>query len=214
MPSSVLSSDSMHIGLLAAAAHAAATNSRFTIFYNPRASPSEFVIPLAKYAKAVYHTRVSVGMRFRMLFETEESSVRREKENSVIFWVLDQGKEFDVYDEQGSMIMAWLWYSMMPKINETCMLLITAKDIWDVVHQTYLKALDATQVNLEKDRVYDFLVGLNVEFDQVRVQILSKELPTLNETISIFQAEESKRSVMLEPHNMEGSTMVANKGSD
>uniref|UniRef100_A0A368UI53 Auxin response factor n=1 Tax=Glycine max TaxID=3847 RepID=A0A368UI53_SOYBN len=77
MPSSVLSSDSMHLGLLAAAAHAAATNSRFTIFYNPRASPSEFVIPFAKYVKAVYHTRVSVGMRFRMLFETEESSVRR-----------------------------------------------------------------------------------------------------------------------------------------
>ncbi|KAE8655346.1 Auxin response factor 17 [Hibiscus syriacus] len=77
MPSSVLSSDSMHLGLLAAAAHAAATNSRFTIFYNPRASPSEFVIPLTKYIKAVYHTRVSVGMRFRMLFETEESSVRR-----------------------------------------------------------------------------------------------------------------------------------------
>ncbi|TYJ34239.1 hypothetical protein E1A91_A05G155400v1 [Gossypium mustelinum] len=77
MPSSVLSSDSMHLGLLAAAAHAASTNSRFTIFYNPRASPSEFVIPLTKYIKAVYHTRVSVGMRFRMLFETEESSVRR-----------------------------------------------------------------------------------------------------------------------------------------
>ncbi|KAK1612355.1 hypothetical protein QYE76_036028 [Lolium multiflorum] len=77
MPSSVLSSDSMHIGLLAAAAHAASTNSRFTIFYNPRASPCEFVIPLAKYVKAVYHTRISVGMRFRMLFETEESSVRR-----------------------------------------------------------------------------------------------------------------------------------------
>ncbi|XP_052189397.1 auxin response factor 8-like isoform X10 [Diospyros lotus] len=77
MPSSVLSSDSMHIGLLAAAAHATATNSCFTIFYHPRASPSEFVIPLSKYIKAVYHTRVSIGMRFRMLFETEESSVRR-----------------------------------------------------------------------------------------------------------------------------------------
>ncbi|KAI3704462.1 hypothetical protein L1987_74682 [Smallanthus sonchifolius] len=77
MPSSVLSSDSMHIGLLAVAAHAAATNSCFTVFYNPRASPCEFVIPLSKYVKAVYHTRVSVGMRFRMLFETEESSVRR-----------------------------------------------------------------------------------------------------------------------------------------
>lgn len=77
VPSSVISSDSMHIGLLAAAAHAAATNSRFTIFYHPRACPSEFVIPLPKYIKAAFHTRVSVGMRFRMLFETDESSVRR-----------------------------------------------------------------------------------------------------------------------------------------
>ncbi|XP_074580509.1 auxin response factor 12-like [Curcuma longa] len=76
MPS-FLSSDSMHIGLLAAAAHAAATNSRFTVFYNPRASPSEFVIPLSKYVKAIFHTHVSIGMRFRMLFETEECSVRR-----------------------------------------------------------------------------------------------------------------------------------------
>nr|ANI70192.1 auxin response factor ARF20 [Salvia miltiorrhiza] len=57
-------------------AHAAANNSPFTIFYNPRASPSEFVIPLAKYNKAMY-TQVSLGMRFRMMFETEESGVRR-----------------------------------------------------------------------------------------------------------------------------------------
>ncbi|KAJ8472186.1 hypothetical protein OPV22_026529 [Ensete ventricosum] len=40
--------------LLAAAAHAATNNSPFTIFYNPRASRSEFVIPLAKYNKAIY----------------------------------------------------------------------------------------------------------------------------------------------------------------
>ncbi|XLR27908.1 hypothetical protein HN51_041220 [Arachis hypogaea] len=52
--SSVLSSDSMHIGILAAAAHAFANNSPFTVFYNPRDSPSEFVIPLAKYYKFVY----------------------------------------------------------------------------------------------------------------------------------------------------------------
>lgn len=52
--SSVLSSDSMHIGILAAAAHAAANNSPFTIFYNPRASPTEFVVPFAKYQKALY----------------------------------------------------------------------------------------------------------------------------------------------------------------
>jgi hypothetical protein len=34
-----------------------------------RASPSEFVILLAKYNKAMY-TLVSLGMRFRMMFET------------------------------------------------------------------------------------------------------------------------------------------------
>ncbi|KAF9680364.1 hypothetical protein SADUNF_Sadunf06G0113500 [Salix dunnii] len=76
LSSSVISSDSMHIGILAAAAHAAANNSPFTIFYNPRASPSEFVIPFSKYNKAMY-TQVSLGMRFRMMFETEESGVRR-----------------------------------------------------------------------------------------------------------------------------------------
>lgn len=54
-----------------------------------RASPSEFVIPLAKYAKAVYHTRVSVGMRFRMLFETEESSVRRYAPSTSFVYFLD-----------------------------------------------------------------------------------------------------------------------------
>ncbi|KAE9601575.1 putative transcription factor ARF family [Lupinus albus] len=76
LSSSVISSDSMHIGILAAAAHAASNHSPFTIFYNPRASPSEFVIPLAKYNKAMF-TQVSLGMRFRMMFETEESGVRR-----------------------------------------------------------------------------------------------------------------------------------------
>ncbi|KAK4792915.1 hypothetical protein SAY86_023350 [Trapa natans] len=76
LSSSVISSDSMHIGILAAAAHAVANNSPFTIFYNPRASAAEFVVPLAKYNKALY-MHVSIGMRFRMMFETEESGIRR-----------------------------------------------------------------------------------------------------------------------------------------
>ncbi|EYU38831.1 hypothetical protein MIMGU_mgv1a002956mg [Erythranthe guttata] len=77
LPSSVLSADSMHIGILAAAAHAAASRSPFTIFYNPRACPADFVIPFAKYQKSVYGTQLSIGMRFGMMFETEESSKRR-----------------------------------------------------------------------------------------------------------------------------------------
>ncbi|CAN6539255.1 unnamed protein product [Malus baccata var. baccata] len=77
LPSSVLSADSMHIGVLAAAAHAAANRSPFTIFYNPRACPSEFVIPLATFQKAVFGTQLSIGIRFGMMFETEESGKRR-----------------------------------------------------------------------------------------------------------------------------------------
>ena len=34
----------------------------------------------------------------------------------------------------------------MLEIGDICMFLITAKDIQDAVHQTYLKALDANQV--------------------------------------------------------------------
>ena len=122
---------------------------------------------------------------------------------------------FGVWDEEDSMIMAWLWNSMNPEISDTCMFLSTAKEIWDTIQQTYSKAKDAAQVYdvkvktiaakqgsktvteyanqlkslwqeldhyrviktkcpedaavlknfIEQDRVYDFLVGLNPEFD-------------------------------------------------
>ncbi|KAL6518158.1 ADP-ribosylation factor [Orobanche minor] len=51
LPSSILFADHMHIGILAAAAHASANRTLFIIFYNPRACPSEFVITLARYRK-------------------------------------------------------------------------------------------------------------------------------------------------------------------
>lgn len=54
--SSVLSTDSMHIGILAAAAHAAANNSRFTVFYNPRSMAfiSSFYVSFYSYNNAYY----------------------------------------------------------------------------------------------------------------------------------------------------------------
>jgi len=68
---------------------------------------------------------------------------------------------------------------------------------------------------VDKDHTYDFLVGLNVEYDQVRVQILSKDnLPSLNEVISIIIAEKSRRSVMLDPKPVEASAMVAKGGGN
>jgi len=49
----------------------------FCVSFACRASPSEFVIPLAKYYKSVYSHQPSLGMRFRMMFETEDSGTRR-----------------------------------------------------------------------------------------------------------------------------------------
>ncbi|EFJ34439.1 hypothetical protein SELMODRAFT_166729 [Selaginella moellendorffii] len=73
--SSLLSSHSMQIGVLAAAAHAVSTKTMFTVFYNPRASPAEFVVPYHKYVKS-FKMNILIGMRFKMRFETEDSSER------------------------------------------------------------------------------------------------------------------------------------------
>lgn len=76
MPSSVLSSHSMHLGVIATASHAVSTRTIFTVYYKPRTSPSEFIIPYDKYMEAV-SSSLSVGMRFKMRFEGEESPERR-----------------------------------------------------------------------------------------------------------------------------------------
>ncbi|KAB2008300.1 hypothetical protein ES319_D10G090200v1 [Gossypium barbadense] len=76
MPSSVISSHSMHLGVLATASHALSTRSMFSIFYKPRTSLSEFIVSVNKYLEARSH-KLSVGMRFKMRFEGEEVPERR-----------------------------------------------------------------------------------------------------------------------------------------
>ena len=45
---------------------------------------------------------------------------------------------------------------------------------------------------IERDRNVEFLVGLNHEFDQVKVQVLGKDkLPNLNEVFAIIRSEEN-----------------------
>lgn len=69
----------------------------------------------------------------------------------------------------------------------------------------------AIQNNLNEDQGYDFLARLNPEFDQVRVQILGKEeTPSLEETISLVRAKDSRRGIMLEPQVLDGSALVNN----
>ncbi|KAK4400965.1 Auxin response factor 9 [Sesamum angolense] len=74
MPSSVISSQSMHLGVLATASHAVLTQTLFVVYYKPRTS--QFIIGLNKYLEAVNH-KFGVGMRFTMRFEGEDSPERR-----------------------------------------------------------------------------------------------------------------------------------------
>ncbi|KAI3691871.1 hypothetical protein L6452_31673 [Arctium lappa] len=74
MPSSVISSHSMHLGVLATASHAVSTQTRFVVYYKPRTS--QFIIGLNKYIEAV-NNKFTVGMRFKMPFEGEDSPERR-----------------------------------------------------------------------------------------------------------------------------------------
>lgn len=59
---------------------------------------------------------------------------------------------------------------------------------------------DATTLRklIEKEWIYDFLVGHWSEYDQVRGQIFDKdELPSLDDTIAIIWAKESRKDAML-----------------
>lgn len=56
--------------------NAISTKCAFSVCYNPRVSSSEFIIPLNKYLKSLDQF-YSVGMRFRMRFESEDAAERR-----------------------------------------------------------------------------------------------------------------------------------------
>ncbi|KAL3517312.1 hypothetical protein ACH5RR_024214 [Cinchona calisaya] len=70
IPPSVISSQSMHLGVLATASHAITTQTLFLVYYKPRTTP--FIIGLNKYLEAV-SCGFSLGMRFKMKFEGEDS---------------------------------------------------------------------------------------------------------------------------------------------
>jgi len=53
---------------------------------------------------------------------------------------------FKSWDEEDSMIMAWLWNSMVLEIRDTCLYLNSAKPIWIAIEKTYSKAKYAAQM--------------------------------------------------------------------
>ncbi|CAI9767262.1 unnamed protein product [Fraxinus pennsylvanica] len=75
-PSSVISSHSMHLGVLATAWHANQTKTMFTVYYKPRMSPTEYIVPYDRYTESVKNN-YATGMRFKMRFEGEEAPEQR-----------------------------------------------------------------------------------------------------------------------------------------
>nr|AKH61013.1 auxin response factor 2-like protein [Lupinus luteus] len=76
VPSSVISSHSMHLGVLATAWHAVSTGTMFTVYYKPRTSPTEFIVPYDQYMESL-QINYTIGMRFKMRFEGEEAPEQR-----------------------------------------------------------------------------------------------------------------------------------------
>ncbi|KAJ0259816.1 Auxin response factor 3 [Hirschfeldia incana] len=56
--------------------HAISTNSAFNIYYNPKLSWSNFIVPAKKFLKIVDYP-FCIGMRFKARFESEDASERR-----------------------------------------------------------------------------------------------------------------------------------------
>ena len=70
---------------------------------------------------------------------------------------------------------------------------------------------DATKFQklIEKERVYDFLAGLNDIFDQIRVQVPGRDpFPSLRQAYSHVQQEKSRRNVMLPTASIERISML------
>ncbi|KAJ6393232.1 hypothetical protein OIU77_022663 [Salix suchowensis] len=55
---------------------ASCRGSMFTVYYKPRNSPAEFIIPIDKYRESV-KINYAIGMRFKMKFEAEEATEQR-----------------------------------------------------------------------------------------------------------------------------------------
>lgn len=65
--------------------------------------------------------------------------------------------------------------------------------------------------HVEEIQVFEFLTGLNLDYKQIRVQILNMAIPfTLNELYAYVHHEEDRRGVMNLAPSIDKSTLVSN----
>ncbi|XP_024026348.1 auxin response factor 4 isoform X2 [Morus notabilis] len=76
LPDTIVRNQNSYPNVLSLVANAVSTKSMFHVFYSPRATHAEFVIPYQKYVKSITNL-VTVGTRFKTRFEMEDSPERR-----------------------------------------------------------------------------------------------------------------------------------------
>ena len=121
---------------------------------------------------------------------------------------------YATWDAENSMVMAWLVNSMDEDIASNYMNYQRDDNVTKYFHMLKRLLQDLDLFNtyewkspedyihhrkmVENDRVFKFLVGLKVEFDEVRGRIIGRgSLPSLEEVFAEVRQEESRRSVML-----------------
>ncbi|XP_061354948.1 auxin response factor 4 isoform X2 [Gastrolobium bilobum] len=76
LPESIVGNQSCYPNFLSSVANAISAKSMFHVFYSPRASHADFVVHYQKYVKSIKNP-VTIGTRFKMKFEMDESPERR-----------------------------------------------------------------------------------------------------------------------------------------
>ncbi|CAD5173629.1 unnamed protein product [Musa acuminata subsp. malaccensis] len=75
-PVSAHPSGNSTLATLADIANAVSTRKVFHVYYNPRANSSDFIVPYWKFVKS-FNSSISVGIRFKMIYESDDASERR-----------------------------------------------------------------------------------------------------------------------------------------
>ncbi|XP_024972323.1 auxin response factor 4-like [Cynara cardunculus var. scolymus] len=76
LPDTTMGNLNSYSEILASVANAVSTNTTFHVFYSPRSSRADFVVPYTKYVKSISNM-ISMGARFKMKFCMDESPERR-----------------------------------------------------------------------------------------------------------------------------------------
>lgn len=76
LPDSVIKNQHSYPNILAPVANAISCKRTFNVFYSPRGSHADFIVPHSKYVKSISH-QIPMGTRFKMRFDLDDTPERR-----------------------------------------------------------------------------------------------------------------------------------------